>query len=80
MNISVEKLDIIQKICEIQDTDFIDLIKNIVAIPYQSKKDWWTEITPEERESINRGLDDLDNGKVYPHDQIRKRYEKWLED
>ena len=80
MNISAEKQDIIQKICDIQDNDFIDLIKNIVETPYPSMSDWWNEITPEERESVNRGLDDIDEGKVYPHEQIRKRYEKWLKD
>ena len=32
MNISTEKLDIIQRICEIQDNDLIDLIKNIIDI------------------------------------------------
>jgi hypothetical protein len=80
MNISAEKLDIIQRICEIQDNDLIDLIKNIVDIPRSSKTDWWDQITQEEKESINRGLDDLQNGKVHSHDQIRKKYEKWLKD
>jgi hypothetical protein len=80
MNISAEKLDIIQRICEIQDNDFIDLIKNIVDLPKTSKKDWWDQITQEEKESINRGLNDLHQGKVYSHDQIRKKYEKWLKD
>jgi hypothetical protein len=80
MDISTEKLDIIQRICEIQDNDLIDLIKNIVDIPNSSKSDWWDQITPDEKESINRGLDDLQQGKVIPHDQIRKKYEKWLKD
>jgi hypothetical protein len=80
MNISAEKLDIIQRICEIQDNDLIDLIKNIIDIPHTSKSDWWNQITQEEKESINRGLNDLEQGKVYSHDQIRKKYEKWLKD
>jgi hypothetical protein len=80
MNISAEKFDIIQRICEIQDTDLIDLIKNIIDIPSTSKSDWWNQITQEEKESINRGVNDLDQGKVYAHDQIRKKYKKWLKD
>ena len=80
MNISTEKLDIIQRICEIQDNDLIDLIKNIVDIPKKSKSDWWNHISLEEKESINRGLQDLEQGKVYSHEQIRKKYEKWLKD
>jgi len=80
MDISAEKLDIIQRICEIQDNDLIDLIKNIVDSPHTSKSDWWNQITQEEKDSVNRGLNDLQQGKVYSHDQIRKKYEKWLKD
>ena len=80
MNISTEKLDIIQRICEIQDNDLIDLIKNLVDIPRSSKSDWWKQISIEEQESINRGFNDLEQGKIYPHDQIRRKYEKWLKD
>ena len=80
MNISSEKLDIIQRICEIQDNDLLDIIKNIIDIPNGTKSDWWDQITPEEKNSINRGLNDLQQGKVHSHDQIRKKYEKWLKD
>ena len=80
MNISAEKLDIIQRICEIQDNDLIDLIKNIITVPNVSNSDWWGQITQEEMSSINWGLDDLQQGKVQSHDQIRKKYEKWLKD
>ena len=80
MNLSDEKLDIIQRICEIQDNDLIDLIKNIINVPNDSKSDWWSNITQEEMASINRGLDDLQQGKVQSHDQIRRKYEKWLKD
>jgi len=78
MNITAEKLDIIQRICEIQDNDLIDLIKNIIDVPAKSKTDWWNQLSQPEKESINRGLNDLQQGKLHPHDQIRKKYEKWL--
>ena len=29
-------------------------------------------------DSIKRGLDDFQQGKVIPHAQVRKRYKKWL--
>lgn len=80
MNITAEKLDIIQRICEIQDNDLIDLIKNIIDVPSTSKVDWWNQLSEKEKESIDRGLNDLHQGKVHPHDQIRKKYEKWLKD
>jgi hypothetical protein len=80
MNLSAEKLDIIQRICEIQDSDLIDLIKNIILVPDIAKSDWWSYASQEEKDSINRGIDDLQQGKIHPHEQIRKKYEKWLKD
>jgi len=80
MNLSAEKLDIIQRICEIQDNDLIDLIKKIISVPSDSKSDWWDQIAQEEKDSITRGIIDLGQGKVHSHDQIRTKYEKWLKD
>ena len=30
------------------------------------------------RASIQRGIDDSANGRVTPHSEVRKKYEKWL--
>lgn len=35
-------------------------------------------VSEEERQSIERGLEDSKNGRVTPHSEVRKRYEKWL--
>ncbi len=80
MDITAEKLTIIQKICEIQDSNLLDLIQNIIDIPSKSKSDWWKSISKEEQASINRGLTDLSEGKVFSHDQIMTKYEKYLKD
>jgi len=80
MDISSEKLNIIQRICEIQDTDLLDLIQNIIEIPKRSEFDWWDTLPKKEQNSIEKGLSDLKNGKVHSHDQIRKKYEKYLKD
>ena len=31
-----------------------------------------------ESESIQRGIDDSANGRVTPHSEVRKKYERWL--
>ena len=66
MNISAEKLNIIQRICELQDSDLLDLVKNIIDIPAKSKSDWWDSITDSEKQSINRGLSQVDEGTATP--------------
>ena len=71
MNLSAAKLDIIQRICEIEDND-------IITFPDASKSDWWSHITQDEKDSIHRGLNDLQQGNVVPHSQIRKKYDPWI--
>lgn len=73
MNLSAEKLEIIQKIIDIQDNELLSLVNSIISAPGKSKTDWWEEISEEERESINRGLEDHHQGRVHSHDQIRKK-------
>jgi predicted transcriptional regulator len=43
-----------------------------------TKDDWWSEISEEEKSSIEKGLADIKAGRVKPHKDVRKLYEKWL--
>jgi hypothetical protein len=78
MDMTTEKLMIIQRICETQDSELLDLIQSIIDLTAKGKFDWWKDISDQERESINRGLNDLEKGKVFLHDQVREKYEKYL--
>lgn len=42
------------------------------------EKDWWNEISLSEKESIEKGIQDADNGKLTSHSYIKELYEKWL--
>jgi len=80
MNISIEKLHIIQKVIELQDADLIELIKSVIDLPNKSKTDWWDSISEQEAISIEKGLSDINEGKTIPHNIVREKYEKWLKD
>lgn len=80
MDISAEKLSIIQRICELQDADLLDLVKNIVDIPQKVKSDWWDNISDLEKESIDRGIRQVNEGEVLSHSEVKRKYEKWLKD
>jgi hypothetical protein len=80
MDISAEKLSIIQRICDLQDNDLLDIVKNIIDFPSKSKYDWWDTIPEPAKQSINRGLSQVDEGKTVSHNIARKKYEKWLKD
>ena len=42
------------------------------------KIDWWDEISSEEKNAIDNGLADIKAGRVKPHEDVKKIYEKWL--
>lgn len=43
------------------------------------KLDWWNEITEEEKTAVDKGLADIEAGRVKPHKEAKKLYEKWLQ-
>jgi hypothetical protein len=71
-----EKLEIIKWVTGLKDSDSIEKLKMLRANP--KKSDWWNEITEEEKIAIDKGLADIKAGRVKPHKEARKLYEKWL--
>jgi predicted transcriptional regulator len=39
-----------------------------------SKKDWWDEISAEEKSEIKEGLAEADRGQLIPHQKVMNRY------
>lgn len=77
MNIQTEKLGLIEWISKLNDISIIEKLKSIKE-DYSKSKDWWDTLNKEELESIERGLKDLEEGKIYSHETARKVYEKYL--
>ena len=77
MNIQVEKLSLIEWLIGLKDQAIIEKIKFLKNNPTISS-DWWETISEAEKNSIDRGLKDIENGRVSPHSEVRKKYAKWL--
>ena len=55
------------------------LVKMVYAmLKADSETDWWDELEEDESLSIERGLDDLKNGRVISHEEVIKQYPQWL--
>lgn len=74
-NIESKKLALIQWLTSLNDVSMID---KILELKNKETKDWWNETSDEEKESIKKGLSDAESGKLKPHSEIRKKYERWL--
>jgi predicted transcriptional regulator len=53
-------------------------IKMIYAmLEIYAQNDWWEDLSGPAKDSIRRGLKDVENGKVTPHKEVMKKYKKW---
>lgn len=40
--------------------------------------DLWNSLSEGERESINRGVKNIEEGRTFTHEEVMKKYSKWL--
>ena len=76
MNVEREKLEIIKWVTGLKDNTAIERLRMLRDMP--KKTDWWDEITDEERAAVDKGLADIKAGRIRPHREVKKLYEKWL--
>jgi hypothetical protein len=76
LSIEKEKLEIIKWVTNLKDDTAIERLRMLRVNP--KKLDWWNEITNEEKAAIDKGLADIKAGRVKPHKEAKKLYEKWL--
>ena len=67
------KLELIEWLTQLEDDATIKYLK-IVKDARAKNSDWWDELTEDQIKSIERGLRDIDQGKVAPHDQVKRKY------
>ena len=65
-----QKLDLIHWITELND---LSVLAQVNLIKENAITESYAEL-----QSIERGLDDIQQGRVISHAQAKKRYEKWL--
>ena len=75
IDISSKKLELIQWLSTIEN---VSIIEKIMDLKKKENSDWWRTLSESEKESIEIGLKDAENGKLYPHSKARDLYEKWL--
>ncbi len=77
MDIQLEKLGLIEWITKISDTT---ILQKLVGIKEENSmaEDWSIDLSKNEIDSINRGLKDVEEGKVQSHESVKKIYERYL--
>lgn len=70
-----KKLELIQWLSTLEDQS---IIEKLIALRKEEAKDWWNSISDDEKNDIEKGIEDADSEKLETHSNARKLYEKWL--
>lgn len=70
-----EKNELLEWIESIDDPKVLEDIKSVKD---SQKSIHWDNLPQEVKEGIEKGREDAREGRVTPHDEVRKSYEKWL--
>lgn len=75
MNVYAEKIKLIEWITQITDTGVLD---KLLEFQRKSQSDWWDSLSDMEKNEIELGLIDLEEGNTVDHTEARKLYERYL--
>jgi len=67
------KLELIEWLKQLQDTNTIEYLKTIKD-SFVGKNDWWDDLSDIEKQGIERGLSDIKEGKTVSHDEVKAKY------
>lgn len=71
MDIQLEKLELIKMLTEIDNSIIIKSIKEILI---NEKKDWWDDLTNEQKDEIQLGDKQIKNGDFVDFDHFIQKY------
>lgn len=72
MSLSNTRIDLHKLIDAIEDESLLNICKEILEREQVRTQDAWDLISDEEKESIEKGLADVEAGRVKSYDEVRK--------
>ena len=74
MELEAINLELIAWLSNLEDQDTIEYLK-IVKESQETETDWWEELSDVQKKGIENGLKDLKEGRIFAHEEVRKKYE-----
>ena len=65
-------------IVETDDENILSKVQTYFTTLKSKNVDWWDTISDREKEAINTGLQQLENGETIPHQEVIKEVNKLL--
>ena len=74
MDIQAEKLQLIEWLARLNNTT---TLKRFITLKKEQEKDWWDQLSADEKSEIEEGLAQADRGEVISHKEVMAKYKKW---
>ena len=71
MDIQAEKYSLIEYITQIKDASLIEKLKQFVKA---SERDFWNDLTDAQKEEINKGIYELDQGQKFDYEEVMSKH------
>jgi predicted transcriptional regulator len=78
MDIIELRTDLHNIIDKITDSNILNAVKTLLSGKAVTQTDWWDTISDEERAEIEQGFAEADRGEVITHEDVMRKYQKWL--
>lgn len=75
LKIQNQKIELIQWLSTVEDSS---IIEKIAELRKQESQDWYNSISKSEKQSLETGLQEAEQGKLNAHSKARSLYDKWL--
>jgi predicted transcriptional regulator len=49
---------------------FLELIKSMDFVSIENEEDWYENLSSSEKKNIQKGIDDIENGRVFSHNEV----------
>lgn len=49
---------------------FLELIKSMNFVSIENEEDWYENLSFSEKKNIQKGIDDIENGRIYSHNEV----------
>jgi hypothetical protein len=73
MGLEAIKLELIEWLTKLDDQDTIQYLK-VVKDSSSDDRDWWDTLSKEQKQGVERGVKDLEDGRITTHEEVKKRY------
>lgn len=67
------KSELMEWLSQLEDPETLEYLKVVKDAKSQSQ-DWWNDLTREQKAGIERGLKDIDEGRVTSHEEVKRKY------